>query len=175
MRVILQPLTELVPPGQHFILFNAINVPDGTLQMTAQDWARVIKGRKDEVQEQLLRVVFVDKDEEQAEEEEGSEFGPEDVSRVLTRNIFPSRRSMKKQSKMDEAVSTMEDENTVRSFGQTGASAQAHRERRSGVVAKSIRSGKTNEAPKCTAPLNLALDETTLFTFVHKVNEFYQR
>ena len=77
MRVILQPLTELVPPGQHFILFNAINVPDGTLQMTAQDWARVIKGRKDEVQEQLLRVVFVDKDEEQAEEEEGSEFGPE--------------------------------------------------------------------------------------------------
>ena len=109
------------------------------------------------------------------EEEEGSEFGPEEVSCVLTRNIFPSRRSMKKQSEMDEAVSTRADENTVRSFGQTGASAQAHRERRSGVVAKSIRSGKTDEAPKCTAPLNLALDETTLFTFVHKVNEVYRR
>ena len=118
VRVMLQPLAELVPPGQHFILFNTINVPDGTPQMAVQNWARVVKERKDEVQEQLLGVVFAEKDEEQAEEE-GSEFGPEEVSRGLTRNISPSRSSMKKQNDKDDAVSAMTDENSLRSFGQT--------------------------------------------------------
>ena len=177
VRVILQPLTDLVPPGQHFILFNATNVPDGTLQMTAQDWARFVKERKDQVQEQLLGVVFVEKDEEEAEEE-GSEVAPEEVSRGLTRDIPRSGSSTKKPSDTDEAVSTMADDDVVWSFGQTGGSAQARRERRRDVVAKSVRSGKTpktDDAPKCTVPLNLALDETTLFTFVHKVNEVYQR
>ena len=66
-----------------------------------------------------MRVVFVEKNEEQVEEEEGSELGPEEMSRSLTRNISPSRSSMKKQNDEDDAVSTMTDENSLWSFGQT--------------------------------------------------------
>ena len=42
VRVILHSLTVLVPPDQHFILFNDINVPDGALQMTTLDWAWIV-------------------------------------------------------------------------------------------------------------------------------------
>ena len=65
-----------------------------------------------------MRVVFVEKNEEQVEEE-GNELGPEEMSRGLTRNISPSRSSMKKQNDMDDAASTMTDENSLWSFGQT--------------------------------------------------------
>ena len=65
------------------------------------------------MQEQRLGVVFVEKNEEQVEEEEDSEFGPEEVSRDLTRNISPSRSSTKKQNDKDDAVSTITDENSL--------------------------------------------------------------